>query len=52
MIAKKMEKIEKKTHFVHLLQNSNSYMISLHMFSAKKTATTAHVGKKKAKNAN
>ena len=48
IIAKKMEK-SKKTHFVHLLLNS--YVISLHILT-KKTATTAHVGKKKAKNAN
>ena len=36
MIAKKMEKIEKKVHFVHLLQNSNSYVIPLHILTKKR----------------
>ena len=52
--VKKMRKIEKKEDFVHFLQNSKSYVISLHVlekkmcFLAKKTATTAPVGKKNA----
>ena len=33
--VKKMEKIEKKTHFVRFLQNSKSYVISLHVLEKK-----------------